>query len=183
MNISWPDASGKLLSDSIPANLRDYIEVLGMDDAAHLFRTLGGVSLYIASETRGHQSRSKIVQTIGPEKAAALARRLGAGIQRIRETGRSLPATSGHGTCRFWKSHGSCKSPKCRSETTFAIHRPIQASGGGNSSRSFAGTSKTSFPGWRRTPNDRRFRHLPLSCQGRTLMALNAARSPLSIRF
>jgi hypothetical protein len=64
----------------VPANLRGYVEALGIDGAIHLFCSMGGSEIYIPNSPTG---RSKTAREIGPEAVERLARHLGAGYYKI----------------------------------------------------------------------------------------------------
>lgn len=64
-----------------PAHVAVYVEVLGIDQAVTFLLEFGGSPLYLPS-SRTH-AESRIVQTIGKDKAVALGQRLGAGMVKV----------------------------------------------------------------------------------------------------
>lgn len=69
-----PSPGGRVTRPDPPAHVYPYVEVLGTDLAIEFLLTFGGAELYMASAPKG---RSRLVQLVGPGKAAELARAAG----------------------------------------------------------------------------------------------------------
>ena len=67
-------------SNSVPANIAPYVNVLGVDDAVKLFLELGGCTVYLSGDPR---EGSLVTNVIGTQNAAALAKQLGGGHIKI----------------------------------------------------------------------------------------------------
>ena len=63
----------------VPANLSDYVDILGIELAVNFFLHFGGAQMYIPANPKG---RSEMEAFVGTTSACALGKRLG-GIQSI----------------------------------------------------------------------------------------------------
>lgn len=64
----------------VPAHLRPYVDVLGVDDAVEFLLTFGGGYSYFSASP---DAASPIAKAVGADRAAALARSTGGGSMRI----------------------------------------------------------------------------------------------------
>ena len=68
------------MSAQVPANLRPYVEALGVEDAMRLFLSLGGSEVYLPNRST---RRSMAARTIGADQVDKLAAELGAGYIKV----------------------------------------------------------------------------------------------------
>lgn len=66
---------------TIPAHVQPYVDVLGVDLAVTLLMEFGGAPLYLPSSKV--RADSRLVQTVGKEKALALGKRIGGGLVKV----------------------------------------------------------------------------------------------------
>ena len=71
---TWADKSGKTLSYRVPANLRPYVDALGLDLACTFFLSFGGAPVYLAENPT---ESSAVSAVIGKENVIRLAKAMG----------------------------------------------------------------------------------------------------------
>lgn len=64
----------------IPAHIEPFMSVLGIEDGIDFLLQFGGSYVYLSERP---QDRSPVAELVGPERAAALARRIGPGSLRV----------------------------------------------------------------------------------------------------